>query len=328
MPELDPNAAGEGGVVFAIALDGRGGARNLAPGEVHSRQEAVWVHLDRGAEDTRRWLSDDEHIELVVAEALLADESRPRVSVFGEGMLINLRGVNLNPGSEPDDMVSLRLWIEPGRVITVRRRRLMAVARIRETLAAGEGPATLADLVLAVLQQLLELTGPVIERIEDTIDEIDERVLAGEVAGVTSELVDARRKAVRLRRYLAPQRDATARLAGESHRLFDEDVRVRLRENADRMMRLTEDLDSVRERAALTQEQVTSRNAETLNRRMYLLAIVTAVFLPLGLITGLFGINVGGIPMAESETGFRMMVVALAATTAGEIALFKALGLL
>jgi zinc transporter len=78
-------------------------------------------------------------------------------------------------------------------------------------------------------------------------------------------------------------------------------------------MRCVEDLDAVRDRAAVTQEQIESRLSDQLNRRMYILSIITAIFLPLAFLTGLLGVNLGGIPGANSELGFGIFALGLGA---------------
>ena len=84
-----------------------------------------------------------------------------------------------------------------------------------------------------------------------------------------------------------------------------------LRETAERTARYVEDIDAARERALIAQEELNSRLAEQMNRAMYTLSIVAAIFLPLGLLTGLLGINVGGIPGTESPWAFLIVTVFL-----------------
>ncbi|MFT5042356.1 MAG: zinc transporter [Hyphomicrobiaceae bacterium] len=314
--------------LWTTALDGQGGGRAIEPHEAQSHQGPVWVHVDRGVPKGRDWLTKGAGLADTIVEALLAEESRPRVSSFDGGVLINLRGVNLNPGADPEDMVSLRLWLEPNRIISVRHRRLQAVGRLADALDVRKGPRNPQEFVCSLVEQLIDLIGPVVDKLEDAIDEIDEHALQGKQRGTPRELAENRRRIVSLRRYIAPQRDALARLSSDVTLPFSPETRIKLRESSDRMTRITEDLDAVRERAAVTQEQLVSQASEVLNHRMYILAIVTAVFLPLGLLTGLFGINVGGIPLAENEHGFQLIVAVLAGLTVVEIALFKKLGLL
>ena len=80
-------------------------------------------------------------------------------------------------------------------------------------------------------------------------------------------------------------------------------------ENAEHLIRYLEDLDSVRDRAAVTQEELGARMSEQMNNRMYVLSIVTMIFLPLGFLTGLLGINVGGMPGVENQYAFTTVVV-------------------
>jgi len=132
-----------------------------------------------------------------------------------------------------------------------------------------------------------------------------------------------RRQAIMLRRYLAPQRDVLSRLQVEQAGWLGQGHRLHLREIADRITRYVEDLDAARERAAVIQEQLTGRLSEQMNRTMYVLSLVAAIFLPLGLLTGLLGINVGGIPGAENHWAFALVTFMLVVIAAGQIWLFR-----
>ncbi len=94
---------------------------------------------------------------------------------------------------------------------------------------------------------------------------------------------------------------------------------MRLREVGDHLIRHVEDLDAVRERAAVVQEELGARLGDQLNRRMYLLSMIAAVFLPLGFLTGLLGINVAGIPGADYPWACAIFVALLSAVVAGQI---------
>ena len=113
-----------------------------------------------------------------------------------------------------------------------------------------------------------------------------------------------------LRRYLAPQREALFKLQNES--MFTSSDTLLIREATDRLQRLLEDLDAAREHATLLQEEVFSVQNEAINDRMYLLAIISAIFLPLGFLTGLFGINVAGLPGVENPNAFWWFCTAVA----------------
>ena len=113
-----------------------------------------------------------------------------------------------------------------------------------------------------------------------------------------------------LRRYLAPQREAFTRLQVEKIHWFTEQDKRHLYEIANSLIRIVEDLDSLRERANVAQEELINLLSEQINSRMYTLSLVTTIFLPLSFFTGLLGINVGGIPGASSPWAF-LIVIAL-----------------
>ena len=119
------------------------------------------------------------------------------------------------------------------------------------------------------------------------------------------------------------QRDAFAKLIIEKITWLDEDSRLRLREVSDRLIRHIEDLDAVRERAAVTQEELLSRLSDQMNTRMYVLSVVAAIFLPLGFLTGLLGINVGGIPGTDNPWAFLMFLVFIIGIFIGQMLWFR-----
>ena len=282
-----------------------------------------WLHFNINEPDARKWIREKSGIPMSAANALLAGETRPRVTTFGDGLAVNLRGVNLNEGAEPEDMVSVRIWIDQKRMITARMRNLRATHDIRDAIVDGYAPAGPGALLSRIAQRLAERIHPFIEEIEDEVDGLEDAMLSGEGARVRGQLADTRHDAVLLRRYIAPQRDALIRLANDECALFDPATRAELHETADAVTRHTESIDAARERAMVLQDQLTDQRAEEMNRNMMILSIVAAIFLPLGFITGLFGINVGGMPGIDSAAAFWLVVAACAVVGGALLVLFK-----
>ena len=105
----------QNGLVASYRLNGRGGGEQLDwEGIANWRPDhgVLWVHLDRDASDSRRWLQDQSGLDPLIVESLLAESTRPRCVQVNGGVMLFLRGVNLNPGADPEDMVSIRLWID------------------------------------------------------------------------------------------------------------------------------------------------------------------------------------------------------------------------
>lgn len=271
----------------------------------------IWIHLDRKSEITRQWLAEKSGLNDLVSEALLAEETRPRSFTVDEGLILILRGVNLNPGADPEDMISIRIWIEENRVITLRHTPLMAIQDLRESIASGKGPREPSDFLVQLCSRLIDRIGPVLETLDEEVDNLEEQVVEAQSYELRTKLGGLRRQAISLRRYIAPQRDVMSRLHAERVPWLDDLHKSQLREVGDRLTRYVEDLDSARERAAVTQEELAGRLSEQMNKTMYILSIVAGIFLPLGLLTGLLGINVGGVPGTESSWAFGIVCLIL-----------------
>ena len=319
-------------ILYSYVLDERGGGTSLGANfELQGIVNPYWVHLDATSPDTNHFLKHSMALPPHVVDGLLADESRPRCDVFDNGILIILRGVNLNPGANPEDMVSLRIWLEENRVITTRFRRIMAVEDIVHQLQEGVGPTSTGHLVARLGARLTERMTPLISQLEDEMGELEERLLESEshqekdLNVLRSDLVRIRRLTIALRRFLSPQRMALVTLSNASADTpwMSQAVTGRFRDVTDRATRITEDLDEARDRCAVSQDEIAVRLSEKTNRTIYVLTLVSAVMLPLGFLTGLLGVNVAGIPGAEFPKAFWIFCGLLAAIVALELWFFR-----
>ena len=124
-----------------------------------------------------------------------------------------------------------------------------------------------------------------------------------------------------------PQRDALTTFEVEGFDWVSREALRQLREAIDRLTRLSEELDAIRDRAQIVHDQVMDARDEQMNTQMFVLTIVSAFFLPIGFITGLLGINVGGVPLADSANGFVIICGIIVAVLIGQYAVFKKLKL-
>lgn len=295
------------GLVYVHRIAGRHPSPALTWNDVNRwrpDQGVLWIHLDATNETALQWLKQDSGLSALAQEALLEQGTRPRSVATEDGHLFIFRGVNCNPGADPEDMVAVRMLIDEGRIITMRRNRIRAVQDIDEALHAGAGPATVGEFFVAVVDRITERISEVVVDIEDRVADIEDTIVSAETAELRPLLAELRRESISMRRYVAPQRDMLARLTHERIAWLTDADKALLRESAERTARFVEDIDAARERALISQEELNSRLAERMNRAMYTLSIVAAIFLPLGLLTGLLGINVGGIPGTESRWAF------------------------
>ena len=281
------------------------------------------MHLEYCHPFVQQWLLHESWLDEVTAEALLAEETRPRCLLTGNGLLLTLRGINPNPEADPEDMIAVRLWSDGKRIITTRRRRLQTTTELSEAIEKGVGPCNAGEFVESLADKLVERMSDVVDGINDEVDNLEESVLTLQSYELRPMIAELRRHAIGLRRYLAPQREAMSRLFSEKMEWLSDMDRLRLRESADRTTRFIEDLDLIRERAVVVQEELLSRLSEKMDRTMYILSIVAAIFLPLGFLTGLLGINVGGIPGAEYKGAFAVFCLILVLIVIFQVWLFR-----
>lgn len=315
-----------GGLLCAYELDGQGGGRKLdwpalQKGPEPDKQR--WVHLNFSNPNVNKWIRHSAGLDPFVAEAMLSDDSRPRVVEQGNGLLVILRGVNMNPGAKPEDMVSLRVWFERGQIISTRRRRLLSVGSMEEDLDQGTGPKDPADFLVKIISKLDERIEPVIDKIDDAIEDAEVDFSGVNATSYRGEFSSLRRQAMRIRRFLAPQRTGLEQLSRLTSDFLTESQRFELREEAEQLTRYLESLDLVRERAMVAQEELIAQLAQQQNSRMYILSIVAAIFLPLSFLTGLMGMNVAGLPGTENSASFALLVLMMLGVAVGIVAIFK-----
>lgn len=207
------------GLVHALVLDGKGGARSIARTELDDLQlqpeQSLWLHWDRSHPQTRSWLLHDSGLSEFACELLLEENTRPRLlPMADEQLLLFLRGVNLNPGAEPEDMVSVRIFAEAQRVISLRLRPLRASDEILQLLEQGRGPKSASELLLLMGELLTEKVQGLVSDLAELVDLEEEKVESDErYAPEQGSLQQIRRRAAGLRRFLAPQREIYAQLS-------------------------------------------------------------------------------------------------------------------
>jgi len=308
--------------LYSYALDGEGGGKEI---DINLPQQDVlqWLHFDAGNENTRAAFKPL-NLDSIVVEALLAQETRPRFEQIDDSALIMLRGVNLQENGKPEDMISIRLYVSSDLIVSTRLRKLKTIQDLRDKLAANKGPKTSGEFICMLNQRLLDRMAPVLTELDEKIDDLEEMVADNPDAALRSDIVSLRKRAIILRRYMAPQRDVVNHLKNSDLSWITGLHRRNLQESYDRITRYVEDLDAIRERTQIVQDELMSVLSERMNKNMYVLSLVAAIFLPLGFLTGLLGINVGGIPGADNPQAFLMFCGILAVFAFFQIMIFKA----
>ncbi|MCK6187683.1 MULTISPECIES: zinc transporter ZntB [unclassified Pseudomonas] len=319
------------GLVHALVLDGKGGARSIARTELDDLQlqpqESLWLHWDRSHPQTQTWLRKASGLSEFACDLLLEENTRPRLLPLPEAeLLLFLRGVNLNPGAEPEDMVSVRIFAAASRVISLRLRPLRATDELLVQLADGKGPRTASELILYMAQYLTNKVQDLVTDLSEIVDTEEEKLDTDErYTPEHGSILQIRRRAAGLKRFLAPQRDIFAQLTRIKLAWFCDDDADYWNELNNSLTRYLEELELTRERVGLVLEAEDRRLSVRMNRTMYRFGIITGIFLPMSFLTGLLGINVGGIPFSQSPYGFMLACLLMVSVALGQWWLFRRL---
>ncbi|MEV9616983.1 zinc transporter ZntB [Aliarcobacter butzleri] len=310
---------------LGFLLDKKGSATELKYEELNSVDTAdkiLWVHFDYSTQEAKYWIRNQCN-NSIVADALLADETRPRTTLLGDSLLLALRGVNLDPHSRPENMISIRLFISSNMIISTSRRTLLSVTEIIEELRKGTGVKSTSEFLVELTHRMIDRMDDVIDQLQDRTDYLEENIIDMKNQEFRTEILNVRRETIILKRYLAPQKEALIKLSNEKISWIDEYKKVEIRETNDQLIRHIEELDTIRDKVILIQEELANSLSEEMNKKMYMLSIISAIFLPLTFLTGLLGINVGGIPGASNDKAFYIFTIILLLVIFSQYIIFK-----
>lgn len=317
------------GLMDAWRFDGKGAAVRLPPEEARTACAAdggfIWLHFRRLPSAADAWLHGESGIDPHVLEQLMETHARPRCVVMEEGALLIMRAVNLLPNALPEELVSLTLWVDAERVVSVQTEPISALADYIDGLGRRRCARTQGEMVSDIATRFVQRLDLVVTTLMEEADELEDDAQRLAPTDVLPRVLILRRMAMKLRRNISPQREALNHFSLEDDPWIGPKDRNRLRDAADRIARFAEELDSVRERSILIREQIVDRRAEQMNQSMLVLAAVTVVFAPLTLISGMMGMNVGGIPGNTDPAAFWVITVLFILIGLGLVRLFKRL---
>ena len=292
--------------------------------EVLREETPGWVHLDAADPAAADWIDGAlDYLPHPVRDALTAAGTRPRAARFGDGVLLILRGLNTNPDQEPEDMVSLRIWVQGERVVSLSLRELATIRDLSVAIESGQGPDDAGGLLCFVIELLTARLSDYLDRLDEEGDGLEREVLETAHPHLRARVNDMRGEVVDLRQFIAPQREALARLAAMDLPFLDADDRLRLAEAQDQGHRILEVAESLRDRLAVLRDELSAAQEERTNRNLYRLSVISGVFLPLGTLTGLMGINLAGMPGANWPPAFWVFTVSLCVLTVALLAVLR-----
>jgi len=277
--------------------------------------EFVWLHLSLSNAAAERWLHEKLNLSESFFESLRENTGSTRLELEGDALIASVHDVLFNTSFDSANISTVTIWMEPRLVVSARLRPLRSVDRLRASLKAGQPLRSSAELLAQLLREQAQVLVDIVRQSTARVDSVEDRLLANRVSVSRSELSTQRRSLVRLQRLLAPEPAALFRLLNRPPEwLSEEDVRD-LQQAAEEFSAAVTDSAALTERLKLLQEELTAKVEEQTNHTLFILTLVTVLALPINLVAGLLGMNVGGIPLSQHSHGFALVVSALTLIT-------------
>lgn len=275
----------------------------------------AWLHFNLSHASTGKWLQRHFPEADIFLETLRDGSRSTRVEFDGGNLVAVVNDVRYDFSFDPADIATLWLMVSPRLLVTVRLQPLRSIDRLRESVNKGASIRSTVEMLVHLMHDQGDVLVDIVRTTTARIDQIEDSLLSGRLASRRARLGALRRVLVRLQRLLAPEPAALFRLLQKPPIwIAQEDLQDLLQATEEFNVVLT-DIAALQERIKLLQEEVASRVAEENNRTLFVLTMVTVLALPINIIAGLLGMNVGGIPLADNSFGFWIVVAIVAAFT-------------
>lgn len=276
----------------------------------------VWLHFNLSHAQAVRWMERHAGLPEAFFDALKDRSVSTRIERDDDTLIAVLNDAHFDFAFEPSDIATLWTGVAPRLMVTGRTRALRSVDALRTAVRGGHAPrssvALLAELMRTQASGLVDIVRGVTQR----IDSVEDALLAGRLDHKRARLGVLRRLLVRLQRLLAPEPAALFRLLQHPPAWMRPDDVQELRDSTEEFSVVLRDMQGLQERIKLLQEEIAAAVQESNSRSLFVLTVVTVLALPINILAGLFGMNVGGVPLANDPRGFWIIVAVVLAFTA------------
>jgi zinc transporter len=276
----------------------------------------LWLHFNLSHSAVERWLHRHAGLSPTFYETLKDGTSSTRMERADESLIAVINDVHFEFSFEPSDISTLWISVDRNLVLTARLRALRSVDQLRAAIRGGESVASPVGLLERLLRAQADALAGIIRGVSQRVDKVEDELLAGRLNAKRARLGALRRLLVRLQRVLAPEPAALFRLLQHPPAWMAEGDAQELREASEEFSLALGDTASLQERIKLLQEEIAAAVNEGNSRSLFVLTIVTVLALPINILAGLFGMNVGGVPLAQDDHGFWIVVAIVATFTA------------
>ncbi|MGK8888710.1 transporter [Burkholderia gladioli] len=279
------------------------------PVEGAAQGEFQWLHFNLAHGASERWMRAHLGLPESFYEFLREGSHSTRIEQQEGVLRAVVNDVMFSLDMEAAEVATLWVYVDRRMMVTARLKPLRSVDTLRESVRQGERFRSPTELLIHLLRDQADVMQHIVRRAAVDVDRIEDRFLSQRPTANREQLGSMRRSLTRLQRMLAPEPGSIFRLLAKPPAwLLGEDVQE-LRESTEEFSLVLADLAGLVERIKLLQEEITSRLDEQNNRTLFTLTLVTVIALPINIVAGFFGMNVGGVPLAENKHGFWLMVL-------------------
>ncbi|HEY4319281.1 MAG TPA: transporter [Herbaspirillum sp.] len=282
-----------------------------------------WLHAKSVDGKIRHWLEAEESIPEHIREFLLGSDTTPCLNASGDSIYGTLVDIKMEISDTGTEKGALHFFLNSRRLLTLRNQALCSTNLLRQEVAGGETFANTTELFAGLLRCLGDGFTDRIEILNDEVDDIEESVLSDRRSEDRAALSAIRRQLAELRRHITPER----RLLQQFNRMRPAWVtpaaQEQLAQSMDAFNELHLTLEALYERAKLLQEEIASQMSEQMNRNLMALSILTALLMPATLVSGIFGMNVAGLPGLHDDYAFLTVMGVMLAMGLATVGLLK-----
>ncbi len=259
--------------------------------------EFFWIDLMDADTSAVKELGSLLNIHAMALEDTLEFGQRPKLDEYGDRVLLVYYGVHHGNSGDPAEgkPIEVHLHISGSWIVTVRPGACRDLHELKERLRDRDGDAE-EYIVYRILDKLTDSFFPLLERMDDEIDTLEDSMIQGAKQEQLHRLFALKRELVTLRRIVTPQRDLLAsggdlimRIPG----LTDDKTHDYFRDVYDHLIRISDLIDSYRDLLSGALDVYLSTQSNRMNQVMKQLTVIATIFLPLTFVTGFFGQNFG-----------------------------------
>lgn len=271
-------------------------------------QEFLWLHFNLSNAAAEKWLQSNLNLSGQFFEALHEGSQSTRIE-YTDGTLIGVvNDVLFDFSFNASDTATLWMSADRHLLISARIKPLRSIDKLRAHVKSGEIFRSPVDLMVSLLRDQADVLVQIVREATSKVDVEEDKLLTYRPKLKLGDLGVLRRVLVRLCRLLAPEPAALFRLLNRPPEWISPHDIQDLRQSTEEFSAVLSDISALVERVKLLQEEVAARVNEQTNRSVYILTMVTVLALPVNIIAGLMGMNVGGIPLAQNLHGFWLVV--------------------